>query len=218
MKFFKRIFWALPLLFLFYALNQEDKKETPPLRIERKVASSSDVQQKYSPQKIVHNRTVQAFRGKTSLHAQLINRIPQSVESTFEKDFAIKLSRGHVFLKNVAAVAKDNFDLSMGEVIHKDDLYVYFKTESDHHHIPVAMTKSTNKLYPISSIVHIKEVTDDIREEILSSGHSQYYYHPSLKFLSISTNGENVLKIYTELLGKGYKVELEVLKPMPGAL
>lgn len=218
MKLFKRIFWALPLLLLFYVLNQEDKKEIPPLRIERKVASSPGIHQKHSPQKIVQHRTVQAFRGKTSLHAQLINRIPQSVESTFEKDFSIKLSRGHVFLKNVAAVSKENFDPSMGEVVHKDDLYVYFKSESDHHHIPVAMTKSTNKLYPISSIVHIKGATTEVREEILSSGHTQYYYHPSLKFLSISTNGDNVLKIYTELLSKGYKVELEVLKPMPRAL
>lgn len=212
MKIIKTTLWCLPLLFVFYGLNKEEAK------VERKVASNQTQQQKQVPQKIVQAKTMRIFRGQASVDKFLITRIPQSIESTFQKNFAIKLTRGHVFLKNVAAIPKEKYDPALGEIMHKDDLYFYIKTKADHSHIPVALMTSTNRLYPISSIVHVKGASESDRREILNSGFTQYYYHAPLKFLSIDSQGENVLKIYSELENKGYKVELEVLKPMPGAL
>lgn len=212
MKIFKATLWCLPLLLVFYALHKEDTKA------QRKVASVQPQEQKQVPQKIVQPKTMRIFRGRPPVDKFLMGRIPQSLESTFEKNFDIKLTRGHVFLKNVAAIPKEKYGPALGKIMHKDDLYVYIKTKVDHSHIPVALMTSTNRLYPISSIVHVKGASESDRRKLLNSGFAQYYYHAPLKFLSIDSQGENVLKIYSDLENKGYKVELEVLKPLPGAL
>lgn len=213
MKHLKIIFWVSPLFLILFFFNQE-----PAPQHERQLASVQGPSTKYVPQKIIQPRSNRSFKAKRSIDKFLVSRIPQSVESTFKKDFSIKLTRGHVFLKNIGAIAKEKYDPSLGETVHQDDLYVYFRSKGNHSVIPVAMMTSTNKLYPISSILHVKGATEEIRRELINSGLTQYYYHAPIKLLSIDSSGENVLKIYSDLERQGHKVELEVLKPMPEAL
>lgn len=78
--------------------------------------------------------------------------------------------------------------------------------------------KSVNRPYPISSIIHVRNATSKVRQELLSLGLTEYYYNSSIKLLSLDSKSENVLEFYTDLADKGYQVELEVLKPMPQAI
>src|SRR5690606_32191371 len=84
----------------------------------------------------------------------LLNRIPQSIEETFEKKSDFRMTPGFEFVKNVAALPADRFKPSLGSVIQKRDGMVYFRVSPDHSYIPVALSKTTNMLYPISSILH----------------------------------------------------------------
>lgn len=203
----------LPLL-AFMSFILIDKKEENKEDTARKVASVP-VSKKYAEplRKPVPLRTVAALQGDKNQHSFLKNRIPQSVESTFEKDPSIKLNKGYEFIKDVAGIPKKDYSPSMGEIIHERDGFVFFKSSPGHSYNPVAISRFTNNLYTISSVLHIKGATHNLRDSLLAEGYTEYYYHAPLKFLSIKSEPGQLMKVYSELREKGFKVELEVLKP-----
>lgn len=144
----------------------------------------------------------------------VVSRTPQSFSlDQFKKDPSIRMTRGYEFLKNVAAVKKEHYTSQLGEIIQESNGYIFFQAPSHHDLTPVAISTLNNNLYPISSVLHIKGVTLQLRRQLLLEGHKEHYFHEPLKLLSIKTPPEKVMKTYSELLKKGFKVNLEVLKP-----
>ena len=201
----------LPLFAILYFVMKERPNEVvkTPAPI-RRIASFP---QKQAARKIISPRTIAALKGKAVAHSILRNRIPQSVEATFEKDTSVKVTRGYDLLKDVAAIAKDEFKPSMGEVIQENEHFVFFRAGENHQHVPAAISKSTNLLYPLSSVVHVRDVSPETRRALLNAGYKQYYYHAPLKLLSLQGGTGKTLALYQDLLKKGFKAELEVLKP-----
>ncbi len=180
----------------------------------RQVASlPSQPTPKVHPRKILHPRVVAAFQGKINTDNILRNRIPQSLEVTFIKDQSIKLTKGYELLKDVAAISKKDFNINMGDVIQEKEDLIYFRAAEGHAYNLVAISISTHNLYPIASIIHIKGATAELRSSVLAQGLEEYYYHAPLKFLSIKSTPGDVLRIYHELKERGFRVELEVLRP-----
>jgi hypothetical protein len=202
----------VPLICAMYFLMSKEK-EISIVEPGRKLASMPKPHRDHYTKKIVHHRTIAAFKSKIVTHQIYKNRIPQSVESSLQKDKEIRVTRGFDFLKDVGAIPKDEYKASMGEIIQQNENFVFFKAGENHHYIPVAMTKSTRLIYPISSILHIKGATAAVRQEVLNAGFNQYYYHAPLKFLSVESKSGGVLETYKDLQGRGLKVELEVLRP-----
>lgn len=200
----------LPLLaFLGFVLtNKQDEK-----KVTKRTLASIPMKQKVHSKKLVHPRVVAAFQGKVNQNNFLRNRIPQSVESTLTKDPAVKITKGYEFLKDVGAISKKDYKPEMGEIIQERNGFVFFKANSGHPFSPVAISRTTNNLYPIASILHIKGATMDLRNQVLAQGYKEYYYHAPFKFLSIKSEASQVLRMYSELKEKGFQVELEVLKP-----
>lgn len=200
-----------PFLALGVFLLREEKPQLEQRSPARKIASNPGKNKALkSRREPGAQRSLQPGILKNSL---LRNRIPQSVESTFEKDPSVSISRGYELIKDVAAVPKERYSPAMGELIQQSDLFTYFRTGEHHAYIPVAISKQTNVLYPVSSILHIKGATQSIRATLLARGYTQYYYHEQLKFLSLESKTGELLKTYTELKDDGYDVQLEVLKP-----
>lgn len=210
---------CLPILLLYFALKKDDIK-TESKEPQRKFAGSKPhtEKNKKTPIHQTSPRAQRLLQGKTPVDNLIVNRISQRLEHLFDKDNEVRLTKGNVLLKNVAAILKKDYQNSLGEEIYKDDLYVYFLTSQGHPFIPVALMKSTNRLYPISSIIHVKNATEKLRQELLALGLKEYYYNSSIKLLSLDSKTENVLDFYSDLADKGYQVELEVLKPMPQGL
>lgn len=203
----------LPLaLVLFFVLKNSPQEKTQKIQA-RKIASTPISKLK----KPLPPKAIQALKKKSLRHEDLRNRIPQSEEETFQKDGSIKLSKGYEFLKDVGAVSIKDFQSEMGEVIQRTDHLVYFRAGSGHPYIPVAISRHTNILAPISSIVHVKNISPVLRSTLLAEGYEQYYYHKHLKFLSLKGQSGKVLDLYTDLVQKGYEAQLEVLKPGPHA-
>lgn len=203
-----------PLLILVYFFVQENKKAEVNHRVTRTIASFPTAKT-LLPQKkkIGRSRKIAAVQGRPKYPQLLRYRIPQSIKETFEKNENIKLTKGYDFLSNVAAISKDSFEPSLGSVIQRTEGLVFFRANPGHPFIPVAISRSTNMLYPISSVLHVKGATPVIRDNLLKQGYHQYYYHPPLKLLSLETKAGEVVKVYSDLKKQGFRVELEVLKP-----
>lgn len=202
----------VPLMCAMYFLMSKEKEKTV-LEPSRTLASMPRSHRDPSSKKIIHHWTIAAFKSKRVTHQTFKNRIPQSVEARIKKDKEIKLTRGYDFLKDVGAVPKDQYKPSMGEIINQNENFVFFQAGENHKYIPVAMTKSTRIIYPISNILHIKGATPAIRQEVLNAGFNQYYYQAQLKFLSVESKSCGVLETYKDLKSRGLQVELEVLRP-----
>lgn len=205
----------IPLLAVMVLLvkdQHEEKAVTENPQPQRKIASSHrrqlPVYRKPTPA-----RSVSALKNKNIPHHAYRNRIPQSVEESFEKNNTVKVSRGYEFLSDVAAVPLANFNPALGTIIHKDENFVFFRANPGHSFVPVAISKSTKTLYPISSVVHIRGATPEMRNGLINAGYEQYYYQPALKFLSIQSKSGQVMQLYEDLSKKGFNVQLEVLKP-----
>lgn len=203
----------LPLAVILFFVLKAGPQEKVIKGQARKIASMP-VSKSKKPLTI---KSVQALKKKNLRHEVLRNRIPQSVEESFDKDSAIKLSKGHDFLKDVGAVPLKSFRPEMGEVIQRTEHLVFFRTQSGHTFMPVALSRNTNNLYPISNIVHVKKVSPSQKQNLLSEGYQLYYYHERLQFLSLKGESGKVLDLYQDLLKKGLEVQLEVLKPGPEA-
>lgn len=202
-----------PLILILYFFLDENKKAEVSHKTSRSIASFTAPKNRpvvAIPKTQKRDVAQVTIRPRNKL---LLDRIPQSIEDTFEKKPGLKMTPGFEFVENVAAIPEDRFKPSLGDVIQKKDGLVYFRTASNHPYVPVALSKSTNMLYPISSILHVKKATQEIRKNLLGRGFKQYYYHPSLKLLSIKSESGQVIKTYQELQREGFKVELEVLRP-----
>lgn len=214
----KIVLYLCPLFLVMLLLLREKPTSNEAKTISRAVASTPIAPTPTVPlilapvvNQVTHRKS--PFKNKKLDHEDLRNRLPQSVKSTLLEDPEIVVTRGHIYLKEIAAISLKDYKESMGEVIKRDKNFVYFRAGENHLHAPVALSKSTNMLYPISSVLHIQGATPDIRSELLNEGYKQYYYHAPLKFLSIQSGSDGVMKTYSDLVDKGYKVELEVLKP-----
>jgi hypothetical protein len=204
----------IPLIIIMVVLVKGQDEEIIPVNNQhRKIASSHNPRLFPRHRKNVPARSISALRNGKITHQFFKDRIPASLEQSFEKNNGVNVSRGYEFLTDVAAIPKDNFNPALGTIIHKDENFVFFRANPGHSYVPVAISKSTKMLYPISSVVHIRGATQDMRNQLIGQGYQQYYYQPALKFLSIQSKSGEVLKLYNELSEKGLNVQLEVLKP-----
>lgn len=201
----------LPLLaFLGVMLRN---KESTSLPAKRQIASVKIEAEKKQQKSDPIARKVAAFQQHGNQNEILRNRIPQSVKASFTADKKIHLTRGYDFLTDVASVPKKDYRSGMGDELLEHSGFVFFRAEEGHSYYPVAISRTTSTLYPISSVLHIRGATEELRNTVLAQGHEEYYYHAQLKLLSIKAGPGQIMKTYSELREKGFNVELEVLRP-----
>ncbi len=202
----------LPLLLIISFLIYKEKKAEPIINPVRKVASVP--KKKIIPhfQQATLSRSLKISRNKP-LVLLYKNRIPQSVKENFEPNPAVRITEGHTYLNDVAAIAIKDYNPSMGKLIHQDKQFAYFSASIGHKYVPVAMSNFSNTLAPISAILHLRNATPEMRQKLLNDGFKESYYHASVKFLSIKSDSQSVLGTYNKLNNLGYQVEMEVLKP-----
>jgi len=203
----------IPLIIVMVILVKGQDNETIATVPNKRTIASHNTRNLPRYRKTIPQRSISALKGKKLPHEFYKNRIPASLEQSFEKDNAVKVSRGYELLTDVAAIPKENFNPALGTIIHKDEHFVFFRANPNHSYVPVAISKTTKMLYPISSVVHIRGASESMRSQLIGEGYQQYYYQPALKFLSIQSKAGEVLKLYNDLSKKGYNVQLEVLKP-----
>jgi hypothetical protein len=216
MEWIKRLpLLFIPLFILTYLLRDKNKIEMSqsPTIVSRQVASTSMNVSENTHKNDTRSDIKKLVILPKNQDSLLRDRTPQSLQSDFKEDPSIVVSKGNEFISNVGAISKSDYTPRMGPIIHEDMGLVFFKTESNHNFIPVAQSRMTRALYPISSILHIEGVKPSLRDDILGLGYSEHYYQPRAQFLSIKSDPSNIMKAYSDLRQKGYNVQLEVLTP-----
>lgn len=206
----------IPLLAFMVFLLTDKKQEARTAAPQKRVVASVDKKKKKQPEfkKTETKKDPVAYlQRRTNQNESLKNRIPQSVQSSFTRDKSVRVTKGYEFLTDVAAIPKKDYHPDMGEKLQEHNGFVFFRAPEGHSYHPVAISRMNHNLYPISSVLHIKGATPEIRTSLLAQGHKEYYYHAPLKFLSIKAETDQLLHIYSQLKEQGFKVELEVLKP-----
>jgi hypothetical protein len=128
-----------------------------------------------------------------------------------EKDPSMNTSTGEWIASNITALPLASYDPSFGKEIYRDKNFAYFagKTEES---FPVAFNPVDQKFHPLSQVLLLKKINEELRQEILDEGHKEYYYNQRMGFLSIQSTSQDVLALYSEFKKRGLDVGLEVLK------
>ncbi|WP_408097188.1 hypothetical protein ACJVC5_19315 [Peredibacter sp. HCB2-198] len=197
------------LLAFFFYKRPETVVVTETQAPERKVASTPSAPVKKDPIVLPAKQST-AFK---KVERKIRERVSPQVTEDFQQDHSFNLTRGHVFISNVGAVAKENYQSSMGEILYQDGVFNFVRLSSDKGLLPVAYSPSTGKLHPISSVLHIVNATESIRSEVKGLGLTEYYYHPGAKLLSVQSTQSEVLEVYSDLKDRGFEVQLEVVRP-----
>lgn len=130
----------------------------------------------------------------------------------------VKLSSVMVLAKNIVAIPKRKWKPGMKPFLWENGQYGFFeKTSGETGGIPVSYNTRNNQFYVVSSILHVSGVDPEMREKLLETGLKEYLYFKKIKFLSLKSSSDDVVKVYTDLKKKGYAVSLEVLKDRPVA-
>ena len=207
--------WGLIALasitFLFYTLSQE--KNSPSIARSRAVKIKNFPSPKLQPITIKYPSVttvarMPAGKGRRASPPKPILRIPQS-----EK--ALKIGKSHVLVEGVSAVSESKFDSKLGKKITSSLGFVFYQPSSRQAAalgVPVAMSSTNLKLYPLSQVVHIKGVDETLRGQLKTEGFKEYYYHSRLKLMSIENSPSEILQRYQEFKDRGLKVSLEIIK------
>ena len=195
-------------------IESEEKKQSPSIHINKSheqrlqpITKSSSTAR--MPSSVTSLKSNEFQRPKPN---PLIERNPQSVSE-------IKIGNSFAVLENVFALPKEKFHGLYGTKVSEFKNLIFFKP-SDLKAVPigstpVAMNTTTLKLYPVSQIIHLRNVDANLRSQLLSEGAKEYYYQSRLKMMSIETGPNTVLQTYRDFLNRGLNAKLEVLKDPP---
>jgi hypothetical protein len=140
---------------------------------------------------------------------------PPSLRKTLDQNNVISLDSGDKVLKNVRALTNDQYEPSRGSILYQDSHFTYFNSSEVNEGIPVAYDPVNESLHPISQILHIRNVDETLRTQLLLEGYSEYYYHEKLRLFSLESTPSEVLNLYRELKEQKLDVHLEIVKQTP---
>ena len=128
----------------------------------------------------------------------------------------VSLSRGHILAANVGAMPLSEVPAGKNLLWH-DGVYAFYEKKPSDKSIPVAFNPRVNKLFPVSSIIHVRQVDESVRQQLKDKGYEEYLYFKGLKKLSLKASPDQVVKLYQDLEKQGYNVKMEVLdnRPVP---
>lgn len=161
--------------------------------------------------KRIHPKLQKIFRKPAS-------RIPSSLpdfSKMIEKNTKVKLSAGMILADNVGAMPLEDWKPGMKPFLFKSGAYGFYEKSPGDPSIPSAYNPRTNKFHIISSILQVRGADQGIREKLQKKGLEEYLYLDKVKILFVKSSSSEVVDLYQELRGEGYKVTLEIFKDRP---
>lgn len=196
----------LPVIILSAVLYVNHEKPAP--EIKREPTSL--------PKKMIHHP-------RQTPSPKMVTRGPASVpppqidlDRVVKAHKGVSLARGHILAANVGAVPLS--EVAPGtSLLWNDGVYAFYEKRPGEKSIPVAFNPQLNKLYPVSSVIHVRQVDESLRQQLKSKGYVEYLYFKSLKKLSLKASPDQVVRVYQDLQKQGYNVKMEVLdnRPVP---
>lgn len=123
------------------------------------------------------------------------------------------LPKGYKIVQDVFAVkstkAKDIKEKKIAEARG----YIFFHSEGNPiQGANVVIDEAREKLYPLSSVVKLSKVNEGLRNDLLSRGFSEHFYHEELQIMYLQSSHVEVFNLFDELTRLGLKPEFEILR------
>lgn len=208
MKRWRFVLFILILVFISYHFDRHEVI-SPHAQMEKKSTMPKAHQASVIVQK---NNIVQLPPSPPQL-----NRQPAAVK--IQVDFGeepVRIGKSFALVENIRTIPKAKYLPSMGQNLTVANGMVYFRPASSRPEgWPVAQDKSSERLFPVSHILHVKGVDADLRTQLQGEGMREFYYHSRLKLISLEATPATVVKQYHQLTARGYEARLEVIKDPP---
>lgn len=198
---------------IFWNLNTQIKNEARTNLAKQKPLNRLTT---YVPRKFPSRQpVVKSNRSPASIVKKIRPQVPNGI--ALGKN-PIQIGKSFKVVDSVATLEKEKYKKSMGKKIFENDKYVFFKPISTKTEAwPVALNSTNLRLYPISHVLHIKDVNADLRAQFKAEGMQEFYYNSRLEFLFVEASPSTVLQQFHKLTARGFDVRLEVIKETPKA-
>lgn len=143
--------------------------------------------------------------------------IRKSLKGQFSPEPKVVLGKSFVLTRDVGAIARGQYRPKLGTLLSQDSNWAFYRRDPQDGSIPVAYNSSQDRFFPISRVIRVKEVNEELRRELQKEGFEEFHYLAGAQMLFIEATQEDVLKVHQELLDKGLKARLEVLTDPPKA-
>lgn len=153
-------------------------------------------------------------RAPAQIQGTLSTERPLRLEHLVERNDEVTSPTGEWIAKNISALPSPLYSPSMGKEIYKDPKFTYFEGKTEES-VVAAFDPITQRFYPVSQVLLLKKISEDLRREITDEGHKEYYYNSRLSILSIQSTPQEVLSLYNEFKNRGLDVRIEVLRESP---
>lgn len=209
--------WIVLIIILLVMVSQrqedhsssvEDKKRPEVIKTQLPTRPVSNYIPKKYPPVPAKDRTPAALKA--------VETKPSRALSSLSKPGHIKVGKSFEVLTGVYGLKKELFKPHMGHKVSEDQHFIYYQSDvMVPEAYPVALNSGSQKIYPLSPILHVKGADEVLRAQLKAEGMSEFYYHPRMKLLSVQSSPSLVLSQYQALLKRGLDVRLEVLKEVP---
>jgi hypothetical protein len=123
------------------------------------------------------------------------------------------LPNGLQVLSSHFSVKKDGYNPSMGIIVRDlDNFYIIKSDIRPQTAANVAFDEKNNRFYPISSVLKIRGVTENMRQEFLAKGFVEQFYHPQIQLMFIHAGHDQIISLHEEAIEKGLEAELDVIR------
>lgn len=127
-------------------------------------------------------------------------------------EFEYQLSSDKHIVKDIFAIPKKSYHLSMGPAVTSDSRFYFVHSEEDSAARPTVYDAASKQLLPLSYLIKVPEITDLIREELLSQGLKENLYMPHLGILYLEASKSDYVKTFESLKSQGYQPEYQLLE------
>jgi|GEM_PF-4946289 len=111
------------------------------------------------------------------------------------------------------AVRSNDFSDKLGEVVSVHDGFTFYRGDFHPQSYRTRLNKMSGDLEPLVAVIHLGDINPSQKVFIEKNGFSSYYYHETVKILSVRSSQENLFKDYERLKEMKLNPELESIGP-----
>jgi hypothetical protein len=149
--------------------------------------------------------------------SEAILKLPVVSQNNVEPDYAgIKhaaLPEGYEISEHIFAIKSSEYNLVYGPKVQERNGYTFFSgKERPQNSNIVVIDQRSKKLYLISSVIKLENVSEDLRHDLISKGVEEHYYSNDLGIMYVKSNQDDILNTHEELKTLNVAPQLELIR------
>lgn len=185
----------------------------------------SDLEVKRTPavvtlEKIMKEKKVQATGHAIPVRepgSETIIKLPEVPLNIAKPDYSgtkhSALPDSYEIADHIFAIRTSEYNLMYGAKVQDKNGYTFFTAkEKPQHSNIVVIDQSTKKLYLVSSVLKLENVTEDLRNDLVSKGIDEHYYSTDLKIMYVQSTQDELFNTHEELKAHNVTPQVELIR------